>query len=74
MDHKSFKQNLKVSLGFHFELFTLVALVFTLVALCIHFYPTGLKGCGGIVFTHGVRMGGRAGAGKKFVRAVSKKP
>ena len=24
-------------------------------------YPTALKGCWGIVFTHGVRMGGRAG-------------
>ena len=26
-----------------------------------HFYPTALKGCRGIVFTHGVRIGGRAG-------------
>ena len=25
-----------------------------------HFYPTALKGCRDIVFTHGVRMGGRA--------------
>ena len=25
------------------------------------FYPIALKGCWGIVFTHGVRMGGRAG-------------
>ena len=25
-------------------------------------------------FTHGVRMGGRAGGGKKFVRAISQKP
>ena len=25
----------------------------------ISFYPTALKGCRGIVFTHGVRMGGR---------------
>ena len=24
-----------------------------------HFYPTALKGCQGIVFTHVVRMGGR---------------
>ena len=24
-----------------------------------HFYPTALKGCRGIVFTHGVRVGGR---------------
>ena len=23
------------------------------------FYPTALKGCRGVVFTHGVRMGGR---------------
>ena len=30
----------------------------------IHFYPTALKGCRGIVFTHGVRMGGWAGGGK----------
>ena len=27
------------------------------------FYPTALKGCRGIVFTHGVRIG-RAGGGK----------
>ena len=26
----------------------------------LHFYPTALKGCRGIVFTHGVRMGGRS--------------
>ena len=26
----------------------------------LHFYPTALKGCRGIVFTHGVRMGRRA--------------
>ena len=25
------------------------------------FYPTALKGCWGIVFTYGVRMGGRRG-------------
>ena len=25
------------------------------------FYPTALKGCRGIVFTHGVQMGGRVG-------------
>ena len=45
------------------------------------FYPTGLKCCRGIVFTHGVRMGGRAsgqsdgwaGSGKTFVPAVSQK-
>ena len=27
----------------------------------VAFYPTALKGCRGIVFTHGVRMGGRTG-------------
>ena len=35
----------------------------------IGFYPTALKGRRGIVFTHGVRMGGRAGgwaAGKSL--------
>ena len=35
------------------------------------FYPTALKGCRGIVFTHGVRMGGGVGGGKKIVRAIS---
>ena len=39
-----------------------------------NFYPTACKGCRGIVFTHGVWMGGRAGSGKKIVRAVSQKP
>ena len=29
--------------------------------LDLRFYPTALKGCRGIVFTHGVRMGGRRG-------------
>ena len=37
--------------------------------ICYNFYPTALKGCRGIVFTHGVRMG-RSGGGTKFVRAV----
>ena len=37
----------------------------------ILFYPTALKGCRGIVFTHGVRMGGWW---EKFVRPVSQKP
>ena len=31
------------------------------VYMFFSFYPTALKGCRGIVFTHGVRMGGRAG-------------
>ena len=39
-----------------------------------HFYPTALKGCQGIVFTHGVQMGGWVDGGKKFVRVVSQKP
>ena len=41
----------------------------------IHFYPTALKGCWGIVFTHGVRMGGRAGGrpvGRAGGRAAGK--
>ena len=33
----------------------------TLFLQTLPFYPTALKGCWGIVFTHGVRMGGRAG-------------
>ena len=42
------------------------------------FYRTAHKGCLGIVFTHGVWMGERAGrwlggGGKKFARAVSQK-
>ena len=36
---------------------------YAVLAYC--FYPTALKGCWGIVFTHGVRMGGRA-AGKSL--------
>ena len=28
---------------------------------CYTFYPTALNDCRGIVFTHGVRMGGRTG-------------
>ena len=43
------------------------------------FYPTALKGCRGIVFTHGVRMGGlaveqaggQAGAGKSLSGFIS---
>ena len=35
-----------------------------------HFYPTALKGCQGIVFTHGVRMGGRP-AGKVCPACIS---
>ena len=36
------------------------------------FYPTALKGCRGIAFTHGVRMGGWAGGRRvKFLRPVS---
>ena len=41
------------------------------------FYPKALKGCRGIVFTHGVWMGGqadgRASGGTKFVRAYLRK-
>ena len=34
---------------------------YTLLSISFIFYPTALKGCRGIVFTHGVRMVGRAG-------------
>ena len=43
-------------------------------SLTFSFYPTAPKGCRGIVFTHGDRIGGRAGGRKKFVRTVSQKP
>ena len=33
----------------------------------MNFYPTALKGCQGIVFSHGVRMGGRV-VGKSLSR------
>ena len=39
-----------------------------------HFYPTALKGCRGIVFTHGVWMGRQAGgqaAGKVCLACIS---
>ena len=36
--------------------------------------PQPLRAVGGIVFTHGVRMGGWVGGRNKFVRAVSQKP
>ena len=32
-----------------------------LCTIIVTFYPTALKGCRGIVFTHDVRMGGWAG-------------
>ena len=32
-----------------------------------NFYPTALKGCQGIVFTHGVRMGKRVGGRREIV-------
>ena len=36
-------------------------------------YPTALKGCRGIVFTHGVRMGGRSvgRVGRAVVNSLS---
>ena len=42
----------------------------------IVYYPTALKGCPGIVFTHGVRMGSQAGvraAGKSLSRLYLRK-
>ena len=44
---------------------------FAYINIFYPFYRTALKGCQGIVFTHGVRVGRQAGGGKKFVRAVS---
>ena len=41
-------------------LITFCHVIFLMFTNSFHFYPTALKGCWGIVFTHGVRMGGRA--------------
>ena len=41
--------------------------VYILQRNCKVFYPTALKGCPGIFFTHGVRMGGRAGGRQEKV-------
>ena len=38
------------------------------VSLCQCFYPTALKGGRGIVFTHGVLMGRRAGGISETIR------
>ena len=45
--------------------------VYILYCQRVPFYPTALKGCRGIVFTHGVRMGGRPG-GRAGGRAAGK--
>ena len=37
-----------------------VCLLFSVLIFILCFYPTALKGCQGIVFTHGVRMGMQA--------------
>ena len=37
----------------------IMSLVTKIVLVMLTFYPTALKGCRGIVFTHDVRMGGR---------------
>ena len=42
----------------HYKFFT--GGILPINTLTRHFYPTALKGCQGIVFTHGVRMGGWA--------------
>ena len=39
---------------------------FVMADACSCFYPTALKSCRGIVFTHGVRMGGRRAAGNSL--------
>ena len=48
-------------------------------ACVIHFYPTAIKGCAGIVFTQGVQMGGQMGGWpgdqrENIVWAVCQKP
>ena len=40
--------------------------LFPLCSNCLSFYPTALNGCRGVVFTHGVLMGGRAVKGKSL--------
>ena len=58
---RDFRAGLRVSLYVKVLLFTLIALI-TLIA--------ALKGCWGIVFTHGVLIGERQ---EKFVRPISQK-
>ena len=43
-----------------FPLTAILQLINFTASYFLVFYPTALKGCRGIVFTHGVRMGGRA--------------
>ena len=40
-------------------LINVVILLLDCLVLILHFYPSALKGCRRIVFTHGVGMGGR---------------
>ena len=55
-----------------------ISLVVYMSISLVMYTSVNIKGCRGIVFTHGVRtggqLGGRADFGKKFVRAVSQKP
>ena len=64
----SFSERFIFAVQKHYFFFASDPLVFLI--LPDHFYPTALKGCWGVVFTHGVRVGG----GKKFDRVVSQKP
>ena len=49
-------------LNFYFSKYLSSALSCILLGIYNNdFYPTALKGCRGIVFTHGVRMGGQVG-------------
>ena len=57
-----------------FLLYFIAMCLLSFVKYSLAFYPRALKGCRGIVYTHGVQMGGQAGGGKKFVWAVSQKP
>ena len=59
----------------HMQLCSLVMSRFVIHEIFMDFHPTAHKGCRGIVFTHGVRMGGRSGEWReKVFWAVSQKP
>ena len=52
-----------------------VVMLYQLIPGNSFYYPTALRDCRGIVFSHGDRMGIRTGGGGgEFVQAVSQKP
>ena len=61
-----FPLNMFLTYFLHLNSYLITLLLNTIcrAQLLCPFYPTALKGCRGIVFTHGVRMGGWAGGGK----------